>query len=343
MPMSFGGFAELRQDLITRKWVVIATTRGKRPSDFSKSQAFPESQRCSTSAPCPKGCPFRDLSRHFHDATLAYYDGTIANWRILVFQNDYPSFVPGKSLNKRGDGIFSLMNATGHHEVIVMRDHCDHLYSVPLHDVHELFRAYRERYLALMNRKYVNYILIMTNYGHMAGASLYHPHSQLFAVPIVSSDIQDELDGAFQYYRERHRCVYCAMISYELRKRTRVVYENERFVVLCPFMSRTPFEMSILPKKHTPYFERASEEDLHAVSEVLQVALKKLYVGLSDPPFNYYIHTAPCDEISYDYYHWHVKVMPRLSQFAGFELGTGIDVNTVAPEFAAKFLHSVQF
>lgn len=336
--------SELRQDVITRKWVVIATSRGKRPDEFRETKAFPEAKPCKKGSPCPSNCPFRDLSRHYHDATLAYYEGDdINNWRIIVFPNDFPAFVPIKSLHRRREGIFTLMNAVGYHEVIVLRSHCEHLYSLPLEDIHELLRAYRERYLALMDRKYINYILVMTNYGQMAGASVYHPHSQLFAVPIVSSDIQDELDGAFQYYRERHRCVYCSMVSYELRKRVRVVYENEDYVMICPFMSRTPFEMSIMPKKHTPYFERSNDRELETFAEILQVGLKKLYHGLDDPPLNFYLHTSPCDGLSYDYYHWHLKIMPRLARFAGFELGTGIEVNTVSPEDAAKFLYNVKY
>lgn len=335
--------SELRQDLVTRKWYVVAKSRGRRPSDFAEADHRGSDQEyCEHGGDCPDNCPFRDLSNHYNDATLLYYDGSdIDSWRVMSFPNDYPSFFQGQDLHERNEGLFSKMDAIGFHEVIVSRAHCNQIRMMEREELHEFFRSYKERYLALMNRQFVNYILIMLNYGSMAGASLYHPHSQLFALPIISSDLQDELTGAYEYYREHTSCVYCSMVDYERDAGVRVVAENDSFVMICPFMSRTPFEMSIIPKSHASTFETTSMRDLKLCADLLQEGLQRLYHGLQDPPLNYYIHTSPCDGLTYDYYHWHLKIMPRLTKFAGFELGTGIEVNTVPPEDACAFLRSV--
>jgi UDPglucose--hexose-1-phosphate uridylyltransferase len=160
------------------------------------------------------------------------------------------------------------------------------------------------------------------------------------AIPVISPYVGGELTGAEQYHRMNKKCVYCTMIEWELENKKRVIFENDEFLVFCPFASRAAFETWIIPKKHRPYFERTSQDDKIMAGEALKVAIAKIYKALGDPAYNFYIHTSPCDGKDYPHYHWHLEIIPRTSVWAGLELSTGIEISTIAPEEAAEFLRS---
>jgi UDPglucose--hexose-1-phosphate uridylyltransferase len=127
----------------------------------------------------------------------------------------------------------------------------------------------------------------------------------------------------------------------EARKQ-RVVFENEGFIALCPYASQNPFETWILPRRHNPFFQIVDYTERIQLGECLRNVLRQLYHGLGNPPFNYYIQSAPCDGKEYNHYHWHLEIIPRLTTRAGFEYGTGIIINIVKPEDAAAFLRQVK-
>ena len=191
-----------------------------------------------------------------------------------------------------------------------------------------------------MNKKSVNYVMFIENHGKKAGASLEHPHWQMFAIPVVSPGLCAEIDGAKLYKRSNRHCVFCTMIEWELSHKNRVIAENDAFVAFAPFASRSAFEVWVLPKKHMPYFERITEEEEFKAGEVIKVVAERYYQKLNDVPYNMYLHTSPCDGKDYGYYHWHLEFLPKTSVWAGFELGTGIEISTIKPEDAAEFLRS---
>ena len=182
-------------------------------------------------------------------------------------------------------------------------------------------------------------MLILYNHGRPAGASLEHPHSQLYAISLVPPSFNDELAGAQRFASSNNACAFCRVLHEEGHAGERIVFENEAFVVFAPYAARTPFETWIMPRRH-----RASFGDLDLVAEkpafaeALQLTLAALHEGLNDPPFNYYIHSAPLKAQVDDAYHWHLELIPKLSTAAGFELGTGIWINVVKPEESAAFL-----
>jgi UDPglucose--hexose-1-phosphate uridylyltransferase len=129
------------------------------------------------------------------------------------------------------------------------------------------------------------------------------------------------------------------MAEHESKEKKRVVFENEDFIAFCPFASRAAFEVWISPKKHQPYFERISDGQKQALAEALQNSISKISQALNDPPYNFYIHTSPCDGKDYPHYHWHIEILPKPpTPWAGFELSTGIEVSTIMPEEAAEYL-----
>jgi UDPglucose--hexose-1-phosphate uridylyltransferase len=189
-----------------------------------------------------------------------------------------------------------------------------------------------------MSKKTVNYIAIFHNHGKEVGASISHPHSQLMAIPVIAPYIKLELDGAERYHRSNQHCVYCVIAEYEREEKKRVVFENDEFIAFCPFASRAAFEIWVMPKFHSPYFERITDEQKIKLAEVFQKGLSSIYKALNDPPYNFYIHSAPCGGGDYPHFHWHIEILPHTATWAGFELDTGIEISTIQPEVAAEFL-----
>lgn len=323
--------SELRQDIVTGDWVVIATGRAKRPDDFV---AVP--RIAAESAPDP----FDDPEASGQEKDVLIYRRDDGDWSLRVFPNKYPAFSRGKAVRELSEGPYFAMTGIGYHEVVVTRDPVRSLGLLETWQVAEVLDAYQDRYLSLMNKKSVNYIQIFHNHGKEAGASIPHPHSQLMAVPVISPYIELELDGAERYYRSNRNRVYEVMAEYESVEKKRVVYENDHFIAFCPFASRAAFEVWVVGKHPNPYFERINDEEKFAAAEALRTALRAIHDGLNDPAYNFYIHTAPCDGREYPHYQWHIEILPHTGTWAGFELSTGIEVSTIQPEAAAEYLRS---
>ncbi|MFA5084613.1 MAG: DUF4931 domain-containing protein, partial [Candidatus Paceibacterota bacterium] len=294
-------------------------------------------------------CPFCDIRKQ-ETPTLIFRNGEKIdfkpgdkipeNWTTIVVPNKYPAFRPGKSLDKRVEGnLFQRMNAVGFHEVVVTKSHERPLALFSNKQVKELLDVYQERYLALKNKKFVNHISIFQNHGREAGASVYHPHSQIITTPLVDVDLKKSLLNSREYRKANKKCVYCRMNDWERKVRRRVVFENHDFLVICPFASKTAFEMIISPKKHLAYFEKITEKEKEYLAEAFKTAMRALYKGLNNPAYNFYLHTAPANNNgNHDYYHWHFTILPKLAISAGFELGARMEISTIEPEKAAEYL-----
>ena len=326
--------SQLRQDIVTGDWVVIATGRGKRPSDFSEKEKKKETSKEIDE------CLFCDPVASGQEEDVLIYTTGEGDWTLRIFPNKYPAFSrpSGGRIHHKEEGPYFWMDGVGYHEVIVTRDHFKHIGLMDPIWVAEILDAYQTRYLDLMNKKSVRYVEIFHNHGKKAGASISHPHSQLVAIPVISPYIQLELNGSEEYHQSHKTCVYCDMIKWEQSHGKRVVFENDDFLVITPFASRSAFEMWVLPKKHAPYFERISDEEKISGGEALHEAVRKLGKILNEPDFNFYLHSSPCDGKDYPHYHWHIEILPKTSTWAGFELSTGIEVSTIEPEEAAKYL-----
>ncbi len=335
--------SELRQDPITGKWVVIATRRAKRQGDLARVRA--------PRAPLPPyvdTCPLCNVERFPQAApTLVHPRGR--QWKVRAFPNKFPAFVPGDRVHARTVGPFTVMDGVGFHEVIQVRPHNGTIATLPRGDLMAYISAWRERYRALMTKPSVAYIQLIENSGPESGGTLEHPHLQLFAVPVLPSDeVLDLLQGAEAYFTEHGRCALCDILAFERGARERVVWENERFTVLCPFASRVPSEEWVIPKLHSPGFETLVDSDLGAFAQALQQALGRLRRAYRDPAYNLYVYSAPCDTEGYvcdvdefQHFHWHVQILPRMNVWGGFELATGLEIHSVLPEEAAAFLREL--
>lgn len=322
--------SELRQDIVTGDWVIIATARGKRPDEFI---APPRVE--GTSGPDI----FEDPVASGQEEDTLIYMRPDGDWSLRVFPNKYPAVSRSNGRPKSlSDGPYFGMSGVGYHEVIVTRDAHRSIADLETWQVAELLDAYQDRYLALMNKASVNYIQIFHNHGKEAGASVPHPHSQLMAIPVVAPYVESILNGAERFYKSHRQRVYSVMADYEHDKKKRLVYENDDFVVFAPYASRVAFELWVVGKRPNPYFERITDEEKFAAGDALQKALQSIHKGLGDPAYNFYLYTAPCDGKDYPHFQWHIEIAPHTATWAGFELSTGIEISSITPEKAATFL-----
>jgi len=327
--------SELRLDLISGDWVVIATGRAKRPEMFKREKREKEK------AP-KKLCPFCHVETQ-EPPLLIFSKGekikVPKNWTTIVIPNKFPAFLPPPKWEKKIEAdLYQTMNAVGFCELVVTRDHEKSLARLPVENVKEVLDSYQERYLGLMGKPFVNYVSIFHNQGFEAGASISHPHSQIITTPLIDVDLKKALINSEHYYKKNKKCIYCQMNEWEERVKKRIIFENKEFLVLCPFASKTAFEIIISPKQHLSHFEKITEKEKWHLSEAFKIALGKLYKALSDPAYNFYLHTAPCDGKKYPFYHWHWTILPKTAVWAGFELGARMEISTITPEKAAEYL-----
>jgi len=219
---------------------------------------------------------------------------------------------------------------------------------MPVEQIERIVRVYRERLRALMQDTRLRYILIFKNHGFSAGAALGHPHTQIIGLPITPRTVRQELASAQKHYLQKERCLFCDVIRQEQTAGTRVVMEHDDFLALVPFASRFPFEIFLAPRRHAHDFCQLPDDMLKSFASALKDTLQRLNRTLEDPPYNFVLHTAPVTRtvpprpgywqtLEFDY-HWHLEIIPRLTQVAGFEWGTGFYINPMLPEDAARYL-----
>jgi UDPglucose--hexose-1-phosphate uridylyltransferase len=326
---------ELRKDPITGRWVIIATDRAKRPTDFVR-----EKVEIHGSGFCPF-CSGNEAKTP--PEILAYRkDGgqrDTPGWSLRVVSNKFPALGIEGTLNRQGEGLYDKMNGIGAHEVIIETpDHSMTLASMPARAVEDVLWAFRDRILDLKKDRRFKYILIFKNHGEAAGASLEHTHSQLIALPVVPKRVREEVDNAKEYYNFKERCIFCDIIRQEVEDGVRTIAENKSFIALAPYAPRFPFEMWVVPKVHQSAFEESQKHAFEQLAVILKDMLTRLDRVLDSPAYNFIIHSSPIPEASNDYYHWHFEIMPKLTKVAGFEWGTGFYINPTPPEESAKFL-----
>jgi len=262
------------------------------------------------------------------------------SWRLRVVRNKYPALVPGKNIGGRTNGIYDRMDGIGCHEVLIESGRHDlRLEEMRVEDIADVMRTFIIRTREIKKDAGVEYVMIFKNHGMHAGASLSHPHSQIIALPMVPIMVEEEISGAMQYHRAKGSCVFCDIIKEEAGFKKRVVAENDNFMAVEPYASRFSFETWLLPRKHLSHFEDMPEELVSDLASVLKKALSQLYATLPELSYNLIVHTMPVQAPEAAHYHWHIEIMPKLSQVAGFEWGTGFYINTVSPEDAAAMLN----
>lgn len=330
---------EFRQDPVSGDWVLYATARGIKPQ--------PKDARLYQTA---DECPFEPQRMREQEKPVAVYNhGQLVpdisgEWTVVVFPNKYPA-VNQDAQSTVGPGIFSVVPGRGFHELVVTRDHDKHFATFTEEETTEVLSAYLDRYRTIAQDPSAKHVFIFHNHGHFAGASVYHNHSQIISMPIIPSGTIDHLQRSQEYFDKNNSSLYDAILAWENKEKKRIVHENDKFIVLCPYVSRSAYEMRIFPKVRSAYFEDMTDSDKPLLAQALNVALKKLNKCLGDPDYTFFVHAAPprkTGAVAYDSYHWHIEIMPRFSIVAGQEFGTNVFVNSVDPDDAAELLRATQ-
>ena len=328
--------SEFRKDLVSGEWILIAPGRVKRPHEFIEGKS--KKRVATPKNKCPFEHPERDSIVTGGDLRVGKNEKT--NWDVLAIENRFPSVSHQKKMTRqKRRGPFAVIPGTGHHELIITRDHNTNFPNLTEKRAQAVFELFQDRYRALQKDTNIAFISMFHNWGKAAGASVYHPHYQIIAIPVVPPDVGRSLRGSTEYFHEKGKCVHCAQITWERKEKKRIIAENEEVVAFAPFVSRNPFEVRIFPKRHLPYFEETGPKITQMVAHMLQRVLKGIEIKLGDPDYNFFIHTAPTKEKQkYPHYHWHIEIFPRFSIRAGFEFGTGIETNVIDPDSIAEML-----
>jgi len=325
--------SELRQDPATKEWVIIAPERAKRPSQEPPKRHAGDWPDWDASCPFCPGNEDKTPEEVFRIPVSSEKSA----WEVRVVPNRFAALDPLADITRHRDGpFFRKMGGFGIHEVII---------ETPLHNlptalmtyqhIEKVLVSYQERYNAIKKNQRIRFIHIFKNHGWAAGTSLIHAHSQLVATPIISPYYHRKFDVAHEYYADMGQCLYCDLIGWESEKE-RVVASTKEFLVFHPYASHVPYETWIIPKKHYSSFGLFPPTTFSELAQVLKDILLCLYEKLYNPAFNLMIDSTTTEDEEDPYYHWHIRIVPRLSTIAGFEMGSGIYISTALPEETAR-------
>lgn len=329
---------ELRQNLASKEWVIIANERSNRPD------AFIESHTDVTTEMQPlheDGCPFCPGNEEL-DLEVER-NPTTGPWQTRVVYNKYPALSREGDLTRNFDGVHRRISGVGHHEIVV--EHPSHNTTLALMtppEIELVLETYYSRGWSIRKDSRIEQIIYFKNHRERAGASLKHPHSQIIGLPVVPANIRHRIEEARRYFDDNGECVFCTMMRDELEKQERLVAINDHFVAFVLYAAPSPFHIWIIPRQHSVSFLYSQPDEIADLARIIQDILRRLYVGLHDPAYNLIVRSAPVKEISNDYLHWYVTVIPRLSRTAGFEMGSGMFINPALPEDSAAFLRDVK-
>jgi UDPglucose--hexose-1-phosphate uridylyltransferase len=343
--------------IVPSESVLVATARGNRPK--KAEELAPRDSRDHVAT-----CPFCKGNEDKTPPTILSVPDE-ENWEIRIVENLYPVLGDDREQPDLNLGLQQTIDGYGRHEVII--DNSSH--GIALHEMTQehlsrLFMTYRDRMKALYDSDHrLRYVLAFKNFGPAAGASIPHTHSQMVALPVVPDNVQSEVDHSHRYYEKHHNCVFCSLIDEALTFETRiydresgevrreisvgqyVIERGKKFIAIKPFASRYEWEIHILPLTHQADFKDAGDEDLEDFAAVLKNTMARLDAVLGGVQYNYFLHSIPHDprfEENIPSYHWHLEITPRTSIPTGFELGSGLFVNTISPEEAAQQLRDAE-
>lgn len=325
---------EFRQDLLSGEWIIVSANRTARPNHFKIRHPQPMTNISEVVNPF---LPIVNEEDAAEEVALVVRDGR-GQGVVYVVGNKFPMVHLAYPSKKLSEGPYTGHSAHGSHELFVYKDSQLPVRDFSLKKMDKVFEAFQKRSLELMHSDTVNHVFIFHNHGEGAGASITHPHSQLIAAPIIPDGIERMLTGAAKYYKSHKRSLFAVMLDYEREHKKRIIFENDDVIALCPYASRSAFEVEIIPKEHKPHFPFIVPSVRKNLAEAYKYVLQAYARALGEVDYNMYIYTAPCDGKSYEYFRWFVRISPKLSRLGGYESGADTDVCTVFPEQAAEIL-----
>jgi UDPglucose--hexose-1-phosphate uridylyltransferase len=328
---------EIRQDKVSNNWIIYAPTGTQRPSSYKhegpETEALPDHEL---------SCPFcKGNEDQLPDILMELQNPSTTEWQTRVIPNKFPALTQEGDTQRHFEGIYLTMPGHGVHEVIIETPHHNRQPSrMSLEEVGTMIETYHRRYIDLLYRHQSMMALIFCNHGPKAGTSLIHPHSQLVVTSAVPHDVRWREQTEQLYFDDWGRYVMCDVLEHELLIRDRVIFENESFVTFVPFAAEVPFQSWIVPKRHEADFGDISDPEKEDFAAALRDILRRLREKLNDPTYNYLINTAARHTASEPHLHGYLHIQPRLTNSAGFEMGSGMRINPSLPEEDAAYLGS---
>jgi len=326
--------SELRQDPITGEWVIMATERGRRPTDFSKTV------RVETEELIDSNCPFcpGNESRTSPEIDAIRPDNVPANaapWDIRVVPNRFAALaIDAPQIDPVSFGYFIQQSGYGYHEVVIESPiHNRNLADCSEEEINLVVDMWRRRFVAIGQDSRIGSICIFRLSGTEVGVSLSHPHSQIMGLPIIYNKLQTITDNCQRFNQDNHTCPVCAMFTRELDLAQRVVCSNNYYLAIVPFASKYPFQIRIIPNAHRSSFGQIQKmSEIEMFSSILKECLERLAKLLDNPGYRFCIYSRlPNEDICF---HWFAEIQPHLTRNS-LDTLFGFEVNPVSPEMAA--------
>ncbi len=332
--LSHNSSSSLRKRLLVDEWVVIAPDRAARPRQLELSPSSSDDF-----------CPFCPDNAQVTPPTIETWDSPVfpdAPWGVRAVANKFPALRVEPELSTEPDGLYESISGVGAHEVLIEApEHHTRWRALPAEHLAIVLGAWQDRMADLRRDKRLRSVLAFKNHGARAGATLGHIHSQLIGLPLVPTRLRRELDGARDYFQNTGLCAICEMIARERSTGDRLILENEAAVAIAPFGSRTAFETWILPRSHRGDYLSSPRSELLSIAEITTTVLDLWRRALGEVAYNLILHCLPFDLLGEPYYHWHLEMLPRTGQVAGFEWGSNMYINATPSEVAARHLRKL--
>ncbi len=312
--------SELRLDYLSGEWVSISPSRSERPINFKKNKEGIDISETD--------CPF--CLKNIHMAPIETY----RTQNIRVVPNKYPI----------------LYNEAGYHEVIVdTLNHFEKLHNFSNEHIAELFLAIQNRISCFAQDNNIKYVQVLKNEGMEAGASIYHSHCQILAMPVIPQRQNIMLYNFKKYNLKKSSCYLCDIATRKLDDL--IIYKTDNFIAYCPFASQFTYMINIMPISHISDLRQFNEDELLELGGIVKkvmTALKNTFPSLDynicfqNSPLNQDVkdvkNTEDAECIKNNNWHFHMQIIPRIGMLAGFELSTNCYVNSKDPIIAASTL-----
>ncbi|GIV98048.1 MAG: galactose-1-phosphate uridylyltransferase [Herpetosiphonaceae bacterium] len=328
---------EIRQNIATREWVIIATERAKRPEEFIRHDRGWREDRPAFDASCPF-CPGNEELEL--ERLRLPEEGP---WQLRVVTNKYPALQETGERLRHFHGVYRAISGVGYHEVVIeSRLHNSSPAETEPESLERVLTAFQIRGRIIESDPRIEQTVFFKNHGRRAGTSLIHPHGQLVGLPIVPYNIRVRNEEARRNFDDHGECVFCRMRLEEEIDGKRIIASSDYFTAFIPYAAYSPFHIWIVPRRHHASFLDAAPDEIRDLSVVLRQVLRRLFIGLNNPDYNYIIRSAPKQESCSLYLHWYMSIVTHVTRMAGFEMGSGMFINTALPEESAAFLRSIE-
>ena len=328
--------SEVRLNPITREWVIIAKEKGKKPEDFiivKENRKPPEFLKT-----CPF-CPGNETVTPKETFKICDEKG----WKIRVVPNKFAMLSNEGERARSHTGLHKNVNGVGTHEVIIETPiHNLTTATMPLEQLKEVIQVYKDRFLEIYRDQRVDHVILFKNSGAASGTTIEHPHSQVVGIPVMPLHIRRRIENAMRFFDDTGECLMCRMIKDELNEGTRIVMDTKHFTAFVPYAALSPFHTWIFPKKHSGFFADMQSDEIWDIASNLKSIMARLYHGLNNPDFNYVVMSGNPSDVNSGFIHWYLSIVPRVAMASGFELGSGMYINSLIPEKAAEYLRNVK-